>query len=152
MRHFSMCRKSLVLYILPLVLFSCGQSNSSNGESFTLNNSVVAAPNTPSLPYLWDFSTGEDCIVRVRWMDNSDSEDRFIVQRSLYHNYNMLPEVSNLTYDSSEQEKTGMGMRHFFDALPSSSVFVEYKIRAENRTGFSAWSPFAGIELNNCIP
>lgn len=151
-----MPRKSYATFFYFLLVFmflsSCGQSGSSNGEIFTLNNPVISIAETPSTLDLWDFSTEEDCIVRIRWMDESTNEARFIVEKSVYTTFSQLPEISTVVYDCTRFESENTGLRYFFDTLPSAAVFAEYRVRSENSAGFSSWTPYEGIVLNSCIP
>ncbi|MCI5072259.1 hypothetical protein MRY82_04865 [bacterium] len=143
---------SLCLLLTLIFTSSCGQSTASNGESFILNNPVVSVPEAPSSLRLWDFSTDDDCIVRLRWRDNSTTEQNFTIERYVYNMFDINPQITNLSYNSSEEEIESSDMRYLFDALPNASVYVEYRIRSENTAGYSDWSPFEGLALNSCFP
>ena len=75
--------------------------------------------------------------INLSWIDNSDNEDNFIIERSLSGTSNWS-QIASLTAESTTYSNTGL----------SSNTTYYYRVKAVNSAGSSNWSNTANATTN----
>lgn len=119
--------------------------NDGLGDACDEINNDVAVPAAASSVNLVDQSVGDDCEVRVNFVDNSTDDTSYIIYRKSTLNGNPSGYQQIIEIDSTEMERTGTGTRTYIDGGSTSGngslligmTDVDYEVVIVNAGGMS---------------
>lgn len=111
----------------------------SDSGTISITTDGLTAPVAPSNVVAFDESFGGVCQVRVSWTDEASNEDSYEVQRNI-NSAGWVTKATGLAADTEEWTDTTLSSCNGTDT-------VQYRVRAVNTAGNSAW-----VESNTVSP
>jgi hypothetical protein len=128
---------STTYYYRLLAYNTAGDSGYSNVASDT----TMAQPLPPAAPSNIGTSDGQDGTATITWVDNSDNETNFEVQREKRHKKRDIWQENTLV------GTTGADATSYTDA--SGTGTFRYRVRAINGVGASDWSAWSEVTVTD---
>ncbi|GAA5034677.1 hypothetical protein GCM10011506_29300 [Marivirga lumbricoides] len=109
--------------------------------SQTKPNSNANNNNEPTAPTNLTSNSSTSNSIKLKWTDNSNNEDNFLIERSLSSNSN-FGFIHNTNNNITNFEDTGLE--------PNTQYY--YRIRAKNQSGYSSYSNILSVKTEVEIP
>ncbi len=123
-------KKYFFLIMLLIIFFSCPESNLSDSSKGSGNENKEEDTTPPASPSNLSLNAVSFCRIIVSWMDNSNNERRFVIERSLDDTFTTFTEIqvnANII-NYSDRQNLNIETRYY------------YRIKATNNAGESAYS------------
>ncbi|HMQ11097.1 MAG TPA: hypothetical protein PKB05_07280 [Oligoflexia bacterium] len=122
----------------------------SYSQDFTiLFDPFAQAPTKPIITNLEDYSYGTHCVVQLAWMDNSQNETAYSIEKIIYY-VDGSSEVQTSSHVPETTDIIETGERIIYETLPDYLIGVDYRIRAENPENVSSWTAWQHTSGFDC--
>lgn len=126
-----------------------GEQHVYSEEYAVLFDPFAHAPTKPTITNLVDYSYGTHCVVQLSWVDGSQNETTYSIEKVVYF-ANGSSELLTSTHVPETTDIWETGERIIYETLPDFIIGVDYRIRAENPQNSSDWSSWLHTSGFDC--